>query len=569
MNEQDCNEHEIKFWKEMRHLYPEIVKAITSLSKKSYLSITNVRTGVTWWSKRAMDYFQMDENYTISGKEHSFRHVHPEDIIDFKEGFKERVAGKKLDTPWEYRISDGDSYHWFSAMARMLYDNEGNPSFIVIRYDNHGIPEEVDAVTGLHTAPAFNRTIAKLLSEGGSNAILKVGLDQFSHINVMYGATFSDQLLNRVAEKIIHYVHPFHAGYVYRLSGAKFAVTFEDITREQLSDISVKIADALANEIEVDGKRVPIKISAGALFTDHRMEGSNGVRSRLTYAMNHSRYAHHGELVIFNDEVCGNDEDQLELISVIHQCATNHFEGFRLFYQPIADTKTGEICGMEALLRWEMEPYGMVSPGIFIEWLEEDPCIYELGNWILETALRDVARIKTYIPKAFVNVNISAAQLERKEFRGAVLSILQKSQVSPDALCLELTERCRNLDVNFLKEEVAFFHDNGIKIALDDFGTGNSSLSLALELPFDELKIDMSFIKKYPQQATESSNGTVYCGLCKAHSYRNLHRGYRKSRGTGLHQQVWGNMASGLFLLQTCSNRGIRENDYYPYRFKE
>ena len=69
-----------------------------------------------------------------------------------------------------------------------------------------------------------------------------------------------------------------------------------------------------------------------------------------------------GELVIFNDEVCGSDENQFELIGVIHQCATHNFEGFRMFYQPIADTKTGKIRGMEALLRWELEPYGMVSP---------------------------------------------------------------------------------------------------------------------------------------------------------------------------------------------------------------
>ena len=90
------------------------------------------------------------------------------------------------------------------------------------------------------------------------------------------------------------------------------------------------------------------------------MKETNAVRSRLTYALNHSRLEHHGELVIFNDEVCGSDENQFELIGVIHQCATHNFEGFRMFYQPIADTKTGKIRGMEALLRWELEPYGMV-----------------------------------------------------------------------------------------------------------------------------------------------------------------------------------------------------------------
>ena len=155
---------------------------------------------------------------------------------------------------------------------------------------------------------------------------------------------------------------------------------------------------------------------------------------------------------------------------------------------------------VEALIRWELEPYGLISPGIFMEWLEEDPCIFDLGNWILRTALKDIGRIRDKIPHFFVNVNISAAQLSRKEFRDSVMTILTETGARPEELCLELTERCRDLDVTFLKNEVNFFHSKGIKIALDDFGTGNSSLSLALELPVDELKVDMSFIKDIEQK---------------------------------------------------------------------
>ena len=135
-----------------------------------------------------------------------------------------------------------------------------------------------------------------------------------------------------------------------------------------------------------------------------------------------------------------------------------------------------------------------------MEWLEEDPCIFDLGNWILRTALKDIGRIRDKIPHFFVNVNISAAQLSRKEFRDSVMTILKETGARPEELCLELTERCRDLDVTFLKNEVNFFHSKGIKIALDDFGTGNSSPSLALELPVDELKVDMSFIKDIEQK---------------------------------------------------------------------
>ena len=462
------NNNENAFWSEMNIYFPDIVKAITSLSKKSYISITNLNTGITWWSERAVDYFGLEDNYTIRGKEKPNKSIHPDDIEIFRRGFRERVGGRNLDKPWEYRIGDGNQYNLFSAMARMLYDNEGKPFIVVIRYDNHGISDEVDSVTGLYTDSMLNHRITELISSHQNNsALLKIALDQFSHINVMYGVTFSDVILNRVAQILLHMLK--NVGLVYRLSGAKFVIAFDDISREDLSHIYDDIVNALSNTIEIDGKRIPLKISAGALFIKSYMHEINAIRSRLTYALNHSRNEHHGELVIFNDEISGNNENQFNLISIIHQCATKDFKGFRLFYQPIADTKTGSIRGMEALIRWEMEPYGLVSPGVFMEWLEQDPCIFDLGNWILRTALTDIKRLRDVVSDFFVNVNIAASQLERREFRNSVLTILRETDSRPEELCLELTERCRNLDINFLKEEVSFFRSQGIKVALDYF----------------------------------------------------------------------------------------------------
>ena len=488
---------EQKFWEEVDILFPDIVKAITSLAKKSYISITNLRNGVTWWSEKAMEYFGMQENYTIRGQEKSKRPIHPDDLEEFRRGFQERVAEKNMDEPWEYRVRDGSTYNRISARAKMLKDKDGKPFVIVIRYNNYGISDEVDATTGLHTEPALDREIMEFLEESGQGALLKIGLDQFSHINVMYGAAFSDKILNCAAQELLRLLKG--KGYVYRLSGAKFVISFKKVSKAELQQIYDEIIDAFENT-EVEGKKIPLKVSAGAIFMEPYMKETNAVRSRLTYALNHSRFEHHGELVIFNDEVCGSDENQFELIGVIHQCATHNFEGFRMFYQPIADTKTGKIRGMEALLRWELEPYGMVSPGVFMEWLEQDPCIFDLGNWILRTALTDVQKLRKETEGFFVNVNVAAAQLERREFRSAVMNILKETGAKPEELCLELTERCRDLDIHFLRGEVEFFHSQGIKIALDDFGTGNSSLSLALELPFDELKVDMSFIRDIKQK---------------------------------------------------------------------
>ena len=487
-------ENEKKFWSDMDEIFPELVKQMASLAKKSYYSITNLKSGITWWSESTLEYFGLEQNYTAIGKEKTKRELHPDDVETFKYCFGRRVEGNDLDKSWEYRVKDGDKYNRFNAMSRMISDNEGKPLLLITRFVNYGLSDEVDTVTGLRTEAVLTRQLNEYISEGRRGALLKVNLDQFSHISVMYGAAFGDKVLNCVAQLLINILHD--NSNIYKLSGVKFVLALGDIPRKKLREIYEKIEDAMENNVEVEGKKIPLRISAGAVYIEPYMTDSNAVRSRLTYAVNHSRYEHHGELVIFNDEMGGKDnQHQFELIALIHQCATSDFDGFKLFYQPIADTKNGTIRGMEALIRWEKEPYGIISPGIFMEWLEEDPCIFDLGNWILRTALNDIKKVRDELPGCFVNVNVSAAQLERREFRQSVMNILSETGARPEELCLELTERCRDLDVDFLKGEVDFFHSKGIKIALDDFGTGNSSLSLALELPFDELKVDMSFIR--------------------------------------------------------------------------
>lgn len=297
---------EQKFWEEVDILFPDIVKAITSLAKKSYISITNLRNGVTWWSEKAMEYFGMQENYTIRGQEKSKRSIHPDDLEDFRRGFLERVAGKNMDEPWEYRVRDGSTYIRISARAKMLNDKDGKPFVIVIRYNNYGISDEVDATTGLHTEPALDREIMEFLEESGQGALLKIGLDQFSHINVMYGAAFSDKILNCAAQELLRLLKG--KGYVYRLSGAKFVISFKKVSKAELQQIYNEIVEAFENT-EVEGKKIPLKVSAGAIFMEPYMKETNAVRSRLTYALSHSRLEHHGELVIFNDEVCGSDEN--------------------------------------------------------------------------------------------------------------------------------------------------------------------------------------------------------------------------------------------------------------------
>ena len=126
--------------------------------------------------------------------------------------------------------------------------------------------------------------------------------------------------------------------------------------------------------------------------------------------------------------------------------------------------------------------------------LSRTPVFFELGNWVIWQALQDATEIRRIIPDFIINVNIAAPQLERPDFHYEVLNALHDTGYPPQNLCLELTERCRELDTNFLRNEIEFFRSQGIRVAMDDFGTGNASLQLILELPLDEIKIDRSFL---------------------------------------------------------------------------
>lgn len=486
------------FWKKLDGYTSQIISRISGLSMRSFIGITNLETKKTWWSDRAVEFFGLSGNVNEYGSEKPKYRIHPDDLEYYRNSFGDRMNGKNMEEPIEYRLDVGEGeYRTFSARCDMVRKENGQPVAMVVLIDDNGIAGTIDAVTGLHNGTAFAKRVREIAAFEEAVAILKIGLNKFSNTNIMYGTEYGDAVLKRVADALVT-VFGDKAG-IYRLAGAKFACILRTTERDELQRIYERLRYALSEEVYINGKKVPLGISGGAIFSGGCGWDSNAMRSRLTYALNHSKHKHHGELVIFNDDICHNGSDNLHLLGEIHQAAIHGFDGFFLSYQPIVDSQNGRVIGMEALLRWKKEPYGVVPPNVFIEWLEEDPCMFELGNWIIRRAVQDANIIRRKEPDFFVNVNITAAQLERPEFGNAVLQILKEENLPEDCFCLELTERCREMDLNELHEQIGFFRERGIRIAIDDFGTGSASLSAALELPFDELKVDMSFVREVEQ----------------------------------------------------------------------
>lgn len=208
-------------------------------------------------------------------------------------------------------------------------------------------------------------------------------------------------------------------------------------------------------------------------------------------------------MVEFRNELNGGSQQRLEQLQAIRASITHGFDGFYLLYQPVVNADTEQIIGAEALLRWKNDRYGTVPPDQFIPVLESDPLFPELGEWIIREAVLGAKQMLNQYPDFVINVNLSYSQLERPDFVDTVLRILKEVGYPPEQLCLEVTERCRLLDMNLLKNVVAGLKARGIRIALDDFGTGFSSVGILKEIPFDTIKIDRSFVMRIEESALD------------------------------------------------------------------
>lgn len=468
-----------------------IFDALSVTSRKRYVYACNMQTGVSRWSQHVAEDFDMPGEYLLNADEKWGRLLHPEDREKFFEDVRAIFAGEKDDHVLDYRVLDRDGNYVMCTCRGMVSRGEnGEPDLFAGSIVNHGITELVDATTNLYNVYSFLQAIRK--RSGEKWLIMQIGINRFSIVNDVYGYAFGDKVLKRFADNLTEITRGL--GTVYRMDGAKFAIIFRDASID-VEELYGRIQQMTKNEMVVDGNHIPITVSCGVVKTDHADTGEYTIQASASYALDKSKHSKHGELVFFQDEFQEYSRTTLELLDVMRQSVVEGCKGFYMCYQPVVEADSGKIIGMEALLRWNREPFGEVPPGRFIPWLENDPCFFELGNWILEKALTEGKHIIEDNPGFVINVNVSATQLERRKFRESVMEILHKTGFPAKNLCLELTERCRAMDKEYLKEEIHFLRSNGIKVALDDFGTGQSSLELLCEFPFDCLKIDRGFVR--------------------------------------------------------------------------
>lgn len=488
---------------EKSQIFQEMISRISKLSQDSYLMVTDMQHNLTFVPESTAEFLGIPSGWCEDGYKIVLeKSVHPYDCPEYTEEMKKRLRGINLENDLYIRMGKDKKYVMTQIITDMILEQGKNRYFIVLLRNQNVIPE-IDPLTDLYGQVKFEKDIVDYIQQGRKVAVLEIEIDHMNDINILYGTNYSDRIQKVLAYRFIYMMDADKA--VYRMGNSNYAFILRDASREEAAAFLEKIRARLEESVVLENNHFDLKIYASGIILDHYEGEISTVQSKLEYVLGKMRTRRDHKLMFFNDLVQINGDVDLDLMKIIHQSVLNQCDGFYVEYQPVVHAQTGEIAGAEALVRWKKEPYGIVPPGMFIDWLESNPCMYDLGNFVLKQALTDAVEFRKSNPDFFINVNMSAKQLERKTFCGVVMALLKETGFPAGQLCLELTERCRSMPVSVMEEKLLYLKQHGVRLAMDDYGTGSASSRVLLQTPMDEIKIDMSFIRGITDNQTKQA----------------------------------------------------------------
>ena len=380
-----------------------------------------------------------------------------------------------------------------------------------------------DTLTGLpnrnELAKRLDMEVARVRRTHVYGALLFIDLDNFKNINDSLGHPAGDLVLKEIAQRL--QAHLRGDDTVARLGGDEFIIILSGLSsngREAASharEIANKIRDTIGMECRIDDTELHVTASIGiSMISEDETSGHDLLRYADT-AMYEAKREGRNRLEFFSESMSSDVTRQLELENQLHRALKE--EQFRLYYQPLVNTAM-EIIGAEALIRWENPELGVVAPAEFLDVLESSGQIVEVGDWVIETALKQMT---LWIDQGLVQrdfmlcINISPRQFSDAQFADNIQSQLERINVPSESIIMEVTEHniIHNLDdaIQRMQELI----NRGISFSLDDFGTGYSSLAHLKNLPVNHIKIDRSFVKDICNDAGDQAMVASILALSK------------------------------------------------------
>lgn len=400
-----------------------------------------------------------------------------------------------------------NSKSWFEFETDVCYDDNGEPTDKIIRIkdvtkfriqnDELTYMAYYDSLTGLYNRNYFVRMLGDFVRRAEEeNAIISVmfiDMDDFRKINDGMGILIGDELVQQMGE---------------------FLNTFSEenvIVCHINSDIyCIASYDPRGNRsVEYINNSIRERVKKGFLLSNGQelnITVSIGVAEYPEAAKNALELINCAEIVMFKAKHSGKNSIQYFDAPILNEFIQNvnlenqlknavYSLNFEMYYQPQYFADNNRLRGVEALIRWRDKDGKMISPAVFIPLAEKNGTIVSIGNWVIEESVRHYSEWKRkYGYPMILSINISAIQYKREDFVSQVLNILNRYEVEPNEIELEITESVLIDDLSEVKDKLYILREYGIRVSLDDFGTGFSSLSYLKGLPIDTLKIDKSFI---------------------------------------------------------------------------
>ncbi len=375
-----------------------------------------------------------------------------------------------------------------------------------------------DSLTGLPNRLLFNDRLEQAIASAARHsqlvAVMMLDLDRFKNINDTMGHRFGDKFLVALGRRLSACLR--ESDTVCRLGGDEFAFILTGIVQSQdVAHVARKIMNEVSRPVVLDGREVFITASAGISIypSDSRKVGR--LLQNADTAMYHAKEHGKNHFQFFSQEMNATVLKRLKFENLLRIGMSA--DQFLLHYQPMVDTESGRMIGMEALLRFRHPSLGVVSAANLVPVAEETGLIVPLGDWVLRSACTQNRRWQQMgLPPFKVSVNVSGRQLKDHRIAAHIMKILEQTGLGPEFLEIELTESVMIEDADRSIEILAQLKDAGISISIDDFGRGFSSLSYLRDLPINKIKIDRSFLRDISPNSYEQA--LVKAVLTVAHS---------------------------------------------------
>lgn len=485
----------------------------------------------------------------------------------------EQMLTRAVEKSGTEEIYVAEEKKWFDVQRREIVWVNGKNAAVYTVYDiteNKKYQQRIekqannDFLTGLYNRMRCETDMEKYIEqtqkEGGEGALLYMDLDDFKHINDGLGHQYGDVLLKAISHSLQRIVGIEST--CYRMGGDEFIIVVTHTKYWRLGKIIDEILEIFSKPWFLKGADYYCTASMGIVRFPADGDNVQELIKKADMALFEAKKSGKNQYAFYGEGLESGSFKRLDLEKNMRNATMNACNEFEVYYQPIVDvSRTGNPCtGAEALIRWNCENLGFISPAEFIPLAEYLGLINPIGDHVLKEACRSCKYWNDMgHPEYKVNVNLSVVQLLRNDVAERIQTILQETKMNPKNLTLEVTESLAINDMVRMKQVLGKIKELGVRVALDDFGTGYSSLNHIREMPIDVIKIDKCFIDDLGKEPFEDAFVKIVCELASTIGMHVCVEGVENEKQFEILKKMQIQMIQGFYFDKPMSKKEFEE----------